>query len=328
MRRAAIAGLSLLAALAGPAFGAEPQPPERLPPGSTIAGVGVGGLGPKGAAGAVREALATTYESDISIRVRKVRQTLTARDAGQKVEYGLMVERAFDLAARGKQVQVPLDRTLSSRAITAAVRRIGRRWYRRPRNARAIFDLRRVARIQGRFGRRIAVPKLRRTLVEELQRPAAGRIVRAGLRPVRPRITGRDLARIHHTYISIDRRNFRLRLFKRLRVVKRFGIAVGASGFDTPRGMRRVISKQRNPAWHAPNRPWAGQYAGRTIPSGDPRNPLKAAFISLGDGYGIHGTAEEWSIGTKASHGCIRMRVRDVKRLYPRVPVGTRVLIR
>ena len=71
-----------------------------------------------------------------------------------------------------------------------------------------------------------------------------------------------------------------------------------------------------------------GQYAGRTIPSGDPRNPLKAAFISLGDGYGIHGTAEEWSIGTKASHGCIRMRVRDVKRLYPRVPVGTRVLIR
>jgi lipoprotein-anchoring transpeptidase ErfK/SrfK len=83
-----------------------------------------------------------------------------------------------------------------------------------------------------------------------------------------------------------------------------------------------------NPAWHAPNRPWAGAYAGKTIPSGDPRNPLKARWMGLGGGVGIHGTAEEWSIGTRASHGCFRMRVGDVKRLYARVPVGTPVLIR
>ncbi|MBX5443064.1 MAG: L,D-transpeptidase family protein, partial [Solirubrobacteraceae bacterium] len=31
---------------------------------------------------------------------------------------------------------------------------------------------------------------------------------------------------------------------------------------------------------------------------------------------------------TRASHGCIRMRVRDVIDLYPRVPVGAKVLIR
>jgi lipoprotein-anchoring transpeptidase ErfK/SrfK len=43
---------------------------------------------------------------------------------------------------------------------------------------------------------------------------------------------------------------------------------------------------------------------------------------------GIHGTAEEWSIGSRASHGCIRMRVSDVIELYRRVPVGTPVLIR
>jgi len=42
-------------------------------------------------------------------------------------------------------------------------------------------------------------------------------------------------------------------------------------------------------------------------------------------GIYIHGTAEEWSIGTPASYGCIRMRSRDVIRLYDEIGVGTRV---
>ncbi len=42
-------------------------------------------------------------------------------------------------------------------------------------------------------------------------------------------------------------------------------------------------------------------------------------------GIYIHGTAEEWSIGTPASYGCIRMRSRDVIQLYDKIGVGTRV---
>ncbi|HSI12481.1 MAG TPA: L,D-transpeptidase family protein [Chthoniobacter sp.] len=42
-------------------------------------------------------------------------------------------------------------------------------------------------------------------------------------------------------------------------------------------------------------------------------------------GIYIHGTAEEWSIGTPASYGCIRMRSRDVLQLFDKVGVGTRV---
>ena len=49
--------------------------------------------------------------------------------------------------------------------------------------------------------------------------------------------------------------------------------------------------------------------------------------MGVNGSVGIHGTAEEWSIGTRASHGCIRMRVADVIALYRRVPVGTPVLI-
>jgi lipoprotein-anchoring transpeptidase ErfK/SrfK len=49
--------------------------------------------------------------------------------------------------------------------------------------------------------------------------------------------------------------------------------------------------------------------------------------MGIVNGVGIHGTAESGSIGTRASHGCVRMRVPDVIDLYPRVPIGTPVLI-
>jgi lipoprotein-anchoring transpeptidase ErfK/SrfK len=49
--------------------------------------------------------------------------------------------------------------------------------------------------------------------------------------------------------------------------------------------------------------------------------------MGITDGVGIHGTGEDASIGTRASHGCIRMHVGDVVALYKRVPVGTPVLI-
>ena len=145
---------------------------------------------------------------------------------------------------------------------------------------------------------------------------------------VRPRIRLLDLRRIHRTILTVDRGGFRLRVFRRLRYSRSYGIAVGAAGSETPPGVRRVLIRQVNPPWTAPNRPWAGSYAGRTVPGGAPDNPLKARWLGLGGGVGIHGTSEAWSIGSRASHGCIRMRVADVVELYPSVPLGTSVLIR
>ena len=54
---------------------------------------------------------------------------------------------------------------------------------------------------------------------------------------------------------------------------------------------------------------------------------LRAWFIALGDGIGIHGTSEEWTVGTSASHGCIRMHASDVEQVAKLTPVGTPVLI-
>lgn len=63
------------------------------------------------------------------------------------------------------------------------------------------------------------------------------------------------------------------------------------------------------------------------IPGGVPSNPIKARWLGIYDGVGVHGTDARGSIGSNASHGCIRMLVEDVQRLYDEVPVGTPIFI-
>ena len=58
-----------------------------------------------------------------------------------------------------------------------------------------------------------------------------------------------------------------------------------------------------------------------------PENPLKARWMGIYNGAGIHGTDADASIGTAASHGCIRMRIPEVIELYDQVPVGAPVYI-
>ncbi|MGH3032917.1 MAG: L,D-transpeptidase, partial [Gaiellaceae bacterium] len=92
-------------------------------------------------------------------------------------------------------------------------------------------------------------------------------------------------------------------------------------------GLYQIETKAANPAWYVPDKPWAGDLAGKVIAPDDPKNPIKARWMGFWEGAGIHGTADEASIGTAASHGCVRMTVRDVKDLYDRVPLHTPLYI-
>ena len=64
--------------------------------------------------------------------------------------------------------------------------------------------------------------------------------------------------------------------------------------------------------------------AGTVVPPG-PSNPIKARWMGFFDGAGIHGTSDRGSIGSNASHGCVRMLEEDVIDLYDRVPVGATI---
>ena len=96
-------------------------------------------------------------------------------------------------------------------------------------------------------------------------------------------------------------------------VRKIYDVAVGAAETPSPEGEFVIASRVENPSWYWP---------GKIIPAG-PQNPLGPRWMGLGfEGFGIHGTNQPHSIGQPASHGCIRMRNRDVKELFVRVRVG------
>jgi lipoprotein-anchoring transpeptidase ErfK/SrfK len=98
--------------------------------------------------------------------------------------------------------------------------------------------------------------------------------------------------------------------------------APGKAETPTPTGTFTTGAKSVDPTWY-----WEGE----AIPPG-PENGLGTRFISMANseypnGYGIHGTNEPDSIGTAASHGCVRMYNEDVEALYPMVDAGETVVI-
>lgn len=112
---------------------------------------------------------------------------------------------------------------------------------------------------------------------------------------------------------------------------RRYGIAVGDAGYAWS-GRARVGHKATWPAWHpTPSMRAASQLPVRVAPGA--HNPLGARALYLFKGgrdtlYRIHGTSEPWTIGTRASSGCIRMFNEDVIDLYDRVAIGATVIVR
>ena len=143
---------------------------------------------------------------------------------------------------------------------------------------------------------------------------------------VKPEVTTAEVAEKYPTYIVVDRSNFTLTLYENLKLTEEYTVAIGAAGFDTPVGEYAIQNKQVDPVWNVPDSDWAGSLAGTTVPPG-PDNPLKARWMGIYDGAGIHGTDDVGSLGSAASHGCVRMAVDDVIDLYDQVDVGTPIYI-
>ena len=127
------------------------------------------------------------------------------------------------------------------------------------------------------------------------------------------------------TRIVIDESSHSLTLTRPGQAPVVFGVAVGQSAYPTPTGSFHIISKVVDPTWTPPDSPWA--QGALPVPPG-PDNPLGTRWMGLNvTGVGIHGTNDPSSIGYSVSHGCIRMQIPDVERLFTMVYVGTSVTI-
>ena len=102
-------------------------------------------------------------------------------------------------------------------------------------------------------------------------------------------------------------------------VVRTFTIGLGKESTPTPNGTFYIISLLRPPTGSSTYGPYA---YGLSAFSDAITDWAGGAVI------GIHGTDDPSSIGNRKSHGCIRMRNRDIEYLVPILPLGTPVEIR
>lgn len=312
---------------------------DTIADGVSVAGIDVGGMSRDQARVAVRRAYAARFDHPIVVRHAGRSFRLDPRRAGLHVDVDGTVDEALARSregnifsrvwreATGGHVDAALrpEISYSRRAVRRFVADVGRALDRAPRDASVSFSTDSLSPVPGRSGLAVRERRLRDAVAVAIVSSGSGAL-RAPVVELTPKVTTAQLASRYPTVVTVSRGSFTLRLWKDLKLAKSYRIAVGQEGLETPAGLYNIQDKQVDPSWHVPNSAWAGSLAGQVIPPG-PSNPIKARWMGIFAGAGIHGTDNIGSLGTAASHGCIRMAIPDVEDLYNRVSVGTPVYI-
>jgi lipoprotein-anchoring transpeptidase ErfK/SrfK len=333
--------VTVLLAGAGTLYAFDHKAKTRIADGVTVNGIDVGGLTPAQARTKLSAALLQPLDRPVSVRYQGRRFTLSSQRAKIAVDIDGSVDRAMEASqkgnlftrtwreVRGTELDARVDAKISwdRSAVRHVVQRVEDKLTIEPRDASVDLEHGSVDPVTSRDGRSVRAAQLRRDIKRALLDMGPTRIARVRTRVVEPKVTTEELAKEYPAIIIVNRGAFQLTLYKNLKPVKTYGIAVGQVGLETPAGLYHIQNKAINPAWHVPNSAWAGSLAGTVIPGGVPENPLKARWMGIFDGAGIHGTDATGSIGSAASHGCIRMLIPDVIQLYDQVDVGAPVYI-
>jgi lipoprotein-anchoring transpeptidase ErfK/SrfK len=313
---------------------------DTIAKGVSAGGVDLSGMHPAAAREALRRELAAPLREPIVVRFHGHHYRLSARRAKISVNVDQMVDDALEQSRKGNIVSrttraitggsihatVPVAISYSHRAVTRFAKRVKHKVDQPARDATIDFSGGSLVKVDSQTGREADKGALERAIAGDLTEPTADRRVKVPVEVTKPKVTTRQLAQKYPRVIAVNRGGFQLTLYEHLKPARTYQIAVGQAGLETPAGRYNIQDKQVNPSWHVPNSAWAGSLAGQVIPPG-PGNPLQARWMGIYNGAGIHGTADVGSLGSAASHGCIRMAVPDVIELFDQVEVGDPVFI-
>jgi lipoprotein-anchoring transpeptidase ErfK/SrfK len=332
----------LLVAAAGGIYAYDSARENQITKGITVGGVPVGGMKEAAARAKLRRAVLEPLNQPVVAHYQGQAYKLTPAQAkvgvgiDGSISQAIQRSRSGNILARtarnlqGKRIDqdIKLDIAYNHRAIGHLVKRISSKIDRPARDATLNLEQGDVNPTPSATGLTVREATLRRQLRRSLLSVDGSRSVKVRTKLVEPKVTSKDLAEKYPAIVIVHRGAFQLSLYKHLKLAKTYGIAVGRVGLETPAGLYHVQNKAVNPAWTMPNSSWvAPADRGKVVPGGSPENPLKARWLGIYAGAGIHGTDDSGSIGSAASHGCIRMRIPDVEELYPQVPVNAPVYI-
>ena len=329
----------VISATAAASYAYDRATTDRILPGVTIAGVDVSGMTRDQALRAVTPAVKAALARSVTVRAADHRWKLTMADLGMRISAERAVNKAFRLSAGlswmsrvyhrithhsvhaslGLAVSYPRDAVqhFVSDVVAPAVAK-------KSRDAEFSIDGNQLVMRHSRVGATLPVTAAGHAIVAAMQ---AGRsAVQLKVQTVEATVTDSSLGKT----ITVDETTNTLHLWNGFKVERTYPVATARYGFTTPIGVWQVVNKVENPSWINPCLGQPGCWAASEpamIPPG-PDNPLGTRALYLdAPGIRIHGTPEDSSIGTYASHGCIRMHIPDSEALYPLVPVGTRVVI-
>ncbi len=336
----ATATVALLALLGGgsalAAYRYERSSATRILPGVHVAGVDVGGMTRDQAIQAVEGHADLTLQARVAVRAGDLRWSVTPDSLGTAADVQGAVDRAFGAADSLSLVSrvyhriadepVPLDVPLTYTYDRAKVEAFVQQAFAEIAKPAVDAD---ISLVDGDVVMRRAqtgVELRARTAADRLIRALRGHLdaVRMPVRAVEPQVTAADLGKT----IVIDLSENHLYLYDGFKLEKDYPVATAAPGYVTPVGTWEIVNKSENPTWYNPAPDGWGAGEPLVIPPG-PGNPLGTRALYLNaPGIRIHGSYASSSIGTHASHGCIRMFISDAEQLYPLVPIGTKVLIK
>ncbi len=337
---AIVAVLALLLALVGVGYAYDSSEKDQIADGVTVGGVEVGGMNEAEAKQAVRRQLLGPLRHSLRVGYDGESWTLDGKSLKVHADIDAAVEEALaesrDGGFPGRLVryvtggsveeQIPADVTYSRAAINRFVREVAGEVDREAQDASVEPTADELEVVPAENGRKLRDNLLTRQLRAAVLNADADHTIAARTHYTKPDVTTKEVAAAYPSYLTLDRGAFTLRLWKNLKLAKTYTVAVGQEGLETPEGLYEIQEKEENPTWHVPESDWAGSLAGQDIPPG-PSNPIKARWMGIYEGAGIHGTEETYSLGSAASHGCVRMAIPDVEELYDQVEVGTPIFI-
>jgi hypothetical protein len=336
---ATVAVLFCLMAGAGALAGATVSYAEgldgRLLPGTVVAGVDVGSMTQAEALDAVRAAVAEDLDREITVRWRKQRWTTTPRRLGARTDARAVIaevaaaqqgqtwQQWAEMRWLGRRAEDTADITVARNE--AGVKRLAAAVARQVDTAPRDAD---VAVVRGNLelthaekGRKVAKARLARRLSAAVD--AGRRRVNAPVRVLQPEVRDSAFRQVLH----LDQSRHRLTLYLDGRKHRTWIVATGTGDYPTPLGRYEVSLKRYLPTWVNPDPTGWGADMPASIPPG-PGNPLglRALNWSAPGAIRFHGTQAISSLGTSASHGCVRMANGDVIELYDLVDVGAVIL--
>jgi lipoprotein-anchoring transpeptidase ErfK/SrfK len=342
-RKLQIAVIFLIAVMLMAAVGAyawDNSRSDQIAEGVEIGGIDVGGMTADEATKVVDAKLVEPLQKHVTVNFDGVKYKLSPEKLEVSSDVDGMVDRALEESqdgglptrvwryATGGEVDASISPqlTYSGKALNEFIEKVAAEVNRDPVDASIEPTATSLSPVKGQDGLAVREEELHAKLESAVQSPTERRVA-LPVERVEPEVTTDELAAQYPTYLTLDRGSFQLNLWEDLELTKTYTVAVGAVGFDTPAGVYNIQNKAVDPAWTVPNSDWTGDLAGTVVPGGVPENPLKERWLGIYDGAGIHGTDDVASLGTAASHGCVRMSIPDVIELYDQVPVGTPIYI-